>query len=243
MKILMIMNSHFIYTLYCFLILFNLSVLSQEVSITEQLKKIERGEIQSAKEESLQFLKKYPEDPSVIFLDAVLTENSMHAISKFEKIIKNYPNSKYADASLFRLYSYYYAIGSYKTAESYLKLLQQNHPSSPYITYADKTIPTSEDYSPPIKEEPKKEEKKNEKSDGGKYSIQVGAFLNRQNAEKLSNDLYNSGYSTEIIEKNVGGSIFHVVLVGKYDNENTANSMLQQININFKLDGKVVKQQ
>lgn len=98
----------------------SLILFAQEQDITPFLKKIEEGKRTEVKNELIQLLKKNPNDPSLIFLDAILTEAGEQAINKFQIIVSKFPSSKYADASVFRIYLYYFAVGSYETAKNYL---------------------------------------------------------------------------------------------------------------------------
>ncbi len=81
-----------------------------------------------------------PDDPSVMFLDAVLKENGQEAVVIYQDIVDNHPKSKYADAALYRIFSYYYALGLYETAQEKLKQLKESYPTSPYIKVADQNL-------------------------------------------------------------------------------------------------------
>ncbi len=103
-----------------FIVFLSLHVYAQEVDIVPALQQIENGNIKSA-ETFLRDLKvKNANDPSVIFLDAVLTKDGEEALKKYSTVLEKYPNSKYADAVLYRIFSYYYSLGYYKKAETYL---------------------------------------------------------------------------------------------------------------------------
>ena len=74
-----------------------------------------------------------------------------------------------------------------------------------------------------------------------KYTVQAGAFTRKENAIKLKNDFDKAGYSSQVIEKSVGGSLFHIVYVGKFKTNEEAKSFLSIINSKFNLQGWVVK--
>jgi len=93
---------------------------SQEVDIVPYLKAIENGNIGQAKEALVDLQEKNAADPSVMFLDAVLKENGQEAVAIYQDIVYNHPKSKYADAALYRIFSYYYALGLYETAQDNL---------------------------------------------------------------------------------------------------------------------------
>ena len=222
-------------TLTFFLLILPVSHLySQDVDIVSYLKQIESGE-KSEVEEKLPGLKKdYPNSPSVMFLEGVLTQNGQEAVTIYTKIVTYYPYSKYADAALYRIYSYYYALGLYDTAKNHLNRLKKDYPQSPYIKIAERNIPSENEFS-------SREQKPDEKKQlDYKYTIQAGAFGKLANAQSLKKDFQDSGFFSEIKEKVVGGTTFQVVYVGKFVNEEEAKNFLQVINSEFKLDGRVV---
>ncbi len=166
------------------------------------------------------------------------------------------PKSKYADAAVFKLYSYYYSTGDYNKAETYLKKLKKGYPASPYLKITDKNIPKQNDIltdanpvennsSPYIngtKEAGKIDSEINKPEDENiyKYKIQAGAFSKDENAVSLNKNFIDAGYDSVIIQKTVGGTIFHVVIVGKFKTDDEAKSFLDLINSKFNLAGRII---
>jgi len=74
-----------------------------------------------------------------------------------------------------------------------------------------------------------------------KYTIQAGAFSKDENAEALRLKFEKSGIFSEIKDKLVAGTTFHVVYVGKFMTENDAENFLKTINDNYDLSGRVVE--
>src|ERR1017187_5744077 len=91
------------------IILTSINIFGQGIDITEYLKKIESGKLDEVKAKLPELKTKYPDDPSVLFLDGILTEDGKTSIPLFSKVANDYPKSRYADASVFRIYSYYFA--------------------------------------------------------------------------------------------------------------------------------------
>jgi tetratricopeptide (TPR) repeat protein len=204
------------------------------------LKLIENGKLDEVKSELPDLKEKYPNSPSVMFLEGVLTENGQEAIIFYNNIIKTYPHSKYADASLYRVHSYYYALGLYETAKTYLDKLKKEYPNSPYIKMADREVPAEIEVPQNIAEDTKKVEEVQAVSNY-KFTIQAGAFSKLDNAKGLKQDFQDSGFFSEIKDKVVGGTTFHIVYVGKFVNENEANDLLKVVNSEYKLDGRIVR--
>ena len=226
------------------LIIFTGKVHSQEVDIVPYLKAIENGNIGQAKEALFDLKEKNPTDPSVMFLDAVLKENGQEAVVIYQDIVDNYPKSKYADAALYRIFSYYYALGLYETAQEKLKQLKTSYPTSPYIQVAEQNLSalekTEEIKTEPKFEETKSEETKQKVEENYKFTIQAGAFTNLDNAKKLISEFESAGIYSSLGEKVVGGTTFHIVYAGKFEKYEDAENFLQVVNSRYKVNGSIV---
>lgn len=212
-------------------------VFAQEIDISEQLKQIKNGEIENAEKTLKEYKAKDADNPSVIFLDALLTKDGNLALSRYNTIINKYPNSTYADASVYCVFSYNYAVGNYKKAEDYLNKLKTEYPNSKYIQNADRNLNIKPDTD---KEIIKTVEPVNDKVKTA-FTIQTGAFINLDKAKELETKLFKQGYKTKIKEKNVGGTIFNLVIVGEYKSKEDALSDVEKINKLFSLSSRVVE--
>ena len=224
-----------------FLLLFSSSgkLYSQDVDIIPYLKAIENGNIGQAKEALVDLKEKNPDDPSVKFLDGVLKENGQEAVVIYQDIVDNHPKSKYADAALYRIFSYYYALGLYETAQEKLKQLKSSYPTSPYIQVADQNLSALEKTD--VQETEKKvDEVKPEVEENYKFTIQAGAFTNLDNAKKLMGEFEAASIFSRLGEKVVAGTTFHVVYAGKFEKYEDAESFLQVINTRYKINGSIV---
>jgi len=201
---------------------------SQEYDVVPLLKKIEEGKSSEVRDELHPLLKRNPGDPSLLFVSALLTDDGTLAKDKFQKIADTYPNSKYADAALFRVYSFYSISGDDKEAAACLKRIKNAYPHSGYLASISNSLPEAS-------ETPVTESKENYK-----YTIQVGAFGVLKNAESLKADLEDSGYEVELKEKNVAGTIFNVLYLGKFEEKNSAEKLLEKVNVDFHLNGRIV---
>ncbi|MFA7290058.1 MAG: SPOR domain-containing protein [Melioribacteraceae bacterium] len=314
--------------LLIFTILFCLPLLAQERDITPALKLIERGDVEAANSILQSYKTDFPNDPSVMFLDGVLTKDGTVAVKKYATVAQRFPNSKYADASLYRIFSYYYSIGYYERAKGYMDKLKYDYPNSPYIKIGDRSIPESETLAltqapvqekpvvgtnstapvdllkkssaaleklssaksdetgstktesklptktnekptvsvPPIKTTPKsgspiiQEAKKDtlaktptpiikkqepvlpnlNDSVNDNFTIQAGAFLNEDNAKKLSDRFKKDGYYSKLGVKYVGGADFNVVYIGRFKNEDDGKIILDYLKDNHRIYGRII---
>ncbi|MHB8853071.1 MAG: SPOR domain-containing protein [Ignavibacteriaceae bacterium] len=221
------------------------NLFAQEVDITPYLKEIENGRIDNVIAALPKLNKDYPQSSSVLFLDAVVTSDGQSAVDKYSYLVKKYPKSKYADAALYRIYTYYYAAGMYKSSKYYLDQLENKYPNSPYISIAkrniplkDKTILTND--KKPITESPAADSSVKAGQES-KYIIQAGAFTVLANAQKLMHELESTGYSSSIEDKEIAGAVFHVVYADGFRNRSEAEKALSSINAKFNLDGRVLE--
>lgn len=230
---------NFIFILIVNIIPFTANIFSQDADIVPYLKAIENGDLASAKEALTELKEKNPEDPSVMFLDAVLKENGQEAIVIYQDIVDNHPKSKYADASLYRIFSYYYALGLYDTSREKLNQLKSSYPTSPYIQVAEQNISTLERVEEK-KTKTKIEEVKTNSDEIYKFTIQAGAFTNLDNAKKLISELESASIYSQLGEKVVGGTTFHIVYAGKFENREDAENFMQVLSSRYNINGSIV---
>lgn len=222
---------------------------SQNYNIDEYLKQIEKGNFEEPKKARDRLINLYPNDPSIIFLDAVLTEDGEEAMKKYELIYTKYPNSKYADAALFRAYCYKYALGLYIGASKLYEQLKRNYPNSPYLKTQLRTFAQIENNQ--IQNQSSLEQKDTDtvkeivnkpsasNNDEPKFTIQLGAFLKKLNAENLSKKLKESGYEVFTGQKKVAGADLTVVYYGKFKTREEASKALSQIEKDLNIVGRV----
>jgi tetratricopeptide (TPR) repeat protein len=237
-------NIRVLYILSVLIFVSPIHTYAQDVNIIPYLKQIESGKADEVKNELTDLKERYPESPSVMFLNGVLTENGQKALLIYENIVDRFPDSRYADAALYRIYSYYYALGLYESANKKLSILINNYPASPYINIAKQNQVI---FNPEIEKEDvvgqidEEQQTENEfYSEYYKYTIQAGAFSNAENAQSLKENFEQSGLYSEIEEKQIAGTTFHVVYVGRFVTDNEAEGFLKTINTQFNLKGRVV---
>jgi len=93
-----------------------------------------------------------------------------------------------------------------------------------------------------VKRKPTTPKATKEAPESSYFSIQVGAFSNKSNAENLAKRLRNKGYSVDIIPPASGKSRLHKVRVGRYKTQEDAVSASKNLGKNEELDTAVVNQ-
>ena len=234
------MKKHFSIFLFVISILTASQIVAQEVDIVPYLKMIEQGNIEEAKSKLLELKSDYPKSSNVIFLEGVLTENGQDAIVLYQTIVEKYPKSTYADAAIYRIYSYYFALGLYNTADKNLAKLKKDYPESPYIKMAAANVVKND-----VEEtSPQTTQTAGENKIVGKeflYTVQAGAFTNSDNAKVLQKEIENAGMISFIQDKNVAGTVFKVVFIGKFETRKEAEDFLPIANTRFRITGRVAE--
>jgi len=225
-------------TIFIFVFFFNVFLFGQALRIENYLKRIESGESQQVLRELQNLQTEYPDDPGLLFLEAVLTINGTDALQKYRKIVDVYPEFKYSDAALYRIFSYYFAVGEYKKADETTNELARRFPSSPYLQFINAIPPPREDNPVIVKNDRNSESHTTQKKHG--FTVQAGAFLNPENAQSLRDELIKAGYSSGINTKSVGGSLLNIVRVGSFESENDAAPLLNLLKTKYNLNGRVI---
>ena len=77
-----------LYILTFLVLLLSSNVFSQDVNIIPYLKQIESGKADAVRYDLTDLKEQYPESPSVMFLDGVLTENGQKALVIYQNIVQ-----------------------------------------------------------------------------------------------------------------------------------------------------------
>ena len=121
------------------LILFSINLFAQSDVIVEQLKLIESGKTEQVKSWLREIRKDVNfNDQSIDIIDALLTENGLDAVNKYDDFQKINPKHYLSQLALFKLYSYYYSIGTYTKAKDYAVQLKKRFPGSSYLGFTEK---------------------------------------------------------------------------------------------------------
>lgn len=97
---------------------------------------VNTGEIDKVREELPRLLESYPNNPGVMFLDAITTERAEEAIITYRKILQNHPHSEYADDSIMKIGEYFFARGLYSQASRQILRIPKVYPRSEHLQRA-----------------------------------------------------------------------------------------------------------
>lgn len=157
-----------------------------------------------------------------------MTGSFVVARQYLDNLVEQFPNSILIPEAKYLSARCLIASGYFSTAEQELKALMKKYPKSPFKNHAKTALadidqlvkrssgPTdSEDgaISPPSVPPPSKTKP---------YSIQIGAFSERANAQKLQGHFSQLGYACRIETKIINNTMFYLVRIGEFETEDQA---------------------
>jgi cell division protein FtsN len=235
-----------------------LSLRAQEAEVKRYVGMVENGQTDDVRKEIPALLERFPNNPGVLYVQALVTKEGAEAARIYQSIVDNFPRSSYADAALYRVYQFYYALGLYRTAELKMNQLKAEYPASPYAK-ADgkKTVSLPEEVeTPAVKPAPDSGAVTPQKPREtipvtvppastslvpATFALQAGAYGAQANAEKQRKFFASQGYSVEMITKVRDTKTLFVVLVGNYGTYEEARARGAEIKKKYNVEAMVVQ--
>jgi cell division protein FtsN len=232
------------------------SVPAQESDVQRYIGMVNAGQIDDVRKEVPALLEKYPNNPGVLYVQALVAREGAEAARIYQSIVDNFPKSRYADAALFRVYQFYYALGLYRTAELKMNQLKQDYPNSRYLKPDAKetselaeeverpAVPSTRDTSasvaPSGTEKPAVILPPPTAVAPSSFTLQVGAYGTQVNAEKQRKFFVERGYSVELITKVRDTKMLFVVLLGSFATYDVAKAKGEELKKKYKVNPMVV---
>ena len=223
---------------FFFILIFS-SLYAQNVDMYLSL--LEKGNIKDVGETLPELISKFPNNAGVLYLKALLTVDGESSIKQYKNIIKNYSESEYAANSAMKIGEYYYAKGLYTQSANILKNIPPKYPrykdmqrltdlminsfnaigeadSAKYYALIIKSMFPSVQTN--LEENESKlsqvfDFKKITKS-SGPYVVQIGAFSNMENANRLKLQVRQLGHDVSINKVDSNGKTFFAVRINRY---------------------------
>lgn len=209
---------------------------------------IESGQGDQIKADLPSLLSKYPNNPGVLYVQGLLSDDGAEAVRIYQSIVDNFPRSEWADDALYKVYQFYYSLGLYRTAELKMDQLKRDYPSSKYlgILAGGKTENLPEERDTTHAETPSalqtdstdvRATASREQTPGQEqFVLQVGAYTAQVNAERQKRFFEDLGYPVEVISKVRDSRSLYLVLVGSFKTYDEAKAkgieIRQKHNIN-----------
>ena len=210
---------------------------------------INEGQISGVREKVPELISKYPNDPGVLYLQAILTIDGNRALELYGQIIERFPESKYSIESSVKIGEYFYAKGLYTQAAKQLCLIPRKYPRYPEIERIVDLMASSfmaigaddslryylgiyESMFPNLTfqnnvkrgkvNKISKTELTTEVREVKPYVIQIGAFGSIQNAKRLKLQVSQIGYKVELVPVQTNGRSLNTVRIIRYKSKSEA---------------------
>jgi len=202
---------------------------------------VKEGNFKEARELLPALVKEKPDDAGTIYFQGLLEKKGETSLKYFESLLSKYPKSEYADDALMQISEYRYARGLYISAERTLLMIPRKYPESEHVERAINLLmqamlvtgkaDTAKMYLDVFKKKWKNLDVELPESELAKlaepvgsmdthkneeYTIQIGAFGSKKNAERQRDVFKERGYKVILGKKKVANKQLHLVWIGKY---------------------------
>ena len=228
---------------------------------------IHEGQSEGVKDNLPELISKYPNDPGVIYLQALLTVNGMKSLELYSKLIEKFPESKYSGEASVKIGEYFYARGLYSQAGRQLCVIPRKYPRLSnmqvvidmmvssfraigeedsvkyYSSIYQSMFPNLDISKYGIEKQPILNPRiiDNEKRKEPKpYVVQIGAFGSIQNANRLKLQVSQIGYEVEISPVQTNGKGLQAVRVVRYRSKSFAEKVGEVIKRKLGIDYRVL---
>ena len=253
--------------IYFFVFLIISSCFAQNIDLYLAL--IDEGKTEGVKENLPELISKYPNNPGVLYIEALLNQDGEKSIEIYNEIIKKYPDTKYAPYSAMKIGEYFYARGLYTQAAALLKNIPSKYPRFKDIHRATKMMVNSfnaigeadsaryygliiKSMFPKVdigidnfnqKDKPLAQVfdfNKKKVFDLGSYIVQIGAFGSRKNAKRLKLQVSQLGHDVSINEVKSNKKTLYAVRVNRFKSKKKAEKIGKDIKSKLGVDYRVL---
>jgi cell division septation protein DedD len=130
----------FFISIFIFASIISNSLYSQNDIVKKDLRLIADGRIDDVKKQVPELLARYRNDPGVMLLQGIVIDDAALAIGIFEKIVKDFPKSEWADDAQWRIVQYYAMTYDVNRAKKELGVFKKNFPNSEYLYAASDIV-------------------------------------------------------------------------------------------------------
>ncbi|MDA0986126.1 MAG: SPOR domain-containing protein [Bacteroidetes bacterium] len=228
---------------FIFAVFFLIQSQSPNDIIKEKILSVYNGNAENILKELPTLETKYPNNASVIYLKAILTVDGAKAVKMYEQIVNQFRESEWADDALYRIYEYNYAIGLYKRSDEIFSKLKEQFPNSEYLQIPQKKVGLEKQtlvFEEKEENNLPSEISKETENKISPFAVQVGAFVNEENAKVKANFFKSLGKKTSIQKKETTTILFVVVVEG-FETEKSAREFIIELKQKHQIDAFFVK--
>lgn len=197
-----------------------------------------------------QFIRKYPQSK---YSDRALLKIAQYyyAVGSYvtarqylDNLIDQFPASSNMAEAKYLAACCLIAMNYYNSAERELKELIEKYPESPFKVFAQQEIKQART-SPEAGSDKGAENVYDQLIEAtqvqGRYAVQIGAFSDRDNAQKQKNQYLRLGYPATVATKYVGDRLLYVVWLGDFKTEDEARKYGEDFKSKNRISYQVVR--
>ena len=247
------------------IVLIPLLITAQNVDMYISL--LHEGNTAGVREQLPELVSKFPNDPDVMYLKALMTTDGIAALEQYSNLLDKFPESKYAPDAAIKIGEYFYARGLYTQASSYLSEVLTQYPNYPnvqrvidlmvssfqatgeedsakYYVYMYKSMFPGLDVSEYGYRDTERRTEATALSsrvmEQKHYVVQIGAFGSNANAKRLKLQVSQIGYSVIVAPVETNGRNLHAVRVVGYSSKKAADQAGRDIKKKLGIDYRVL---
>lgn len=133
-------------TVFTAILLIAINSNAQNPDIDKYIDMINEGRADQVKSELLDLMAEYPGDPGVMLLHAMVLNDGTKSIKIFEKIIKDFPDSRWTETAYYKIIQYYILFGEIDLATIKLNSFKQEYPKSMMIGVTQDLLITADNF-------------------------------------------------------------------------------------------------
>jgi len=238
---------------------------SQNVDLYLSL--LHEGQTEGVREQLPELISKYPNDPGVLYLQALMVTDGMRSLELYSSLIDKYPESTYAPDAAVKIGEYFYARGLYSQAARQLSQIPRRYPRYPDIQRVVNLMVNSfraigaedsiryyaglyqnmfpkldlAEVGPSPAKKPREPIKLKPRLLQPKpYVVQIGAFGKKGNAKRLKLQVSQIGFQVEIAPVETNGRTLHAVRVVRFKSKTEAEKVGTEIKKKLGTDYRVL---
>lgn len=116
------------------------NLFSQKEEVNKNLRLVAYGRIDEVRAAIPDLLAKYPNDPGVKLLHGTIVDDAFLALNIYSGIIRDFPESQWADHAYWRIIQFYSVLGDTAKAQAELASFRTRYPASPFIGPASDVV-------------------------------------------------------------------------------------------------------
>ncbi|HYF03135.1 MAG TPA: SPOR domain-containing protein [Patescibacteria group bacterium] len=214
--------------------------------VNSKLRLVARGRIDEVRASMPELLKNYPGDVGVIFLNAIILDNAVQALTTYESIVQNSPESEWADDAQWRIVQYYALKRDTARAHAELQQYRENYSTSEFLLSATEIVratvgpprlvrtlssanatTTSKTISPTSEAPVNGASKSAEQIEKPRrYTLQVGSYVLLESAEAEVTRFKNKRLRAAVLPKVSGAERTYAVTIGDYSSREAAEKAI-----------------